>query len=176
MIIISRNSCTRNYFLRNTLGILGRMGTTWLTTREQAAWRNFIGTIPELTAAFEADLAPHGLTMGDYQVLVYLSEAEDNRMRMCDLADALKLSPSGLTRRLDGMVRSGWVGRASCSGDRRVMYALLTPAGRKKIEAAAPDHVASVRRHFIEPLGATGVRSVGDCFAAVRSHLERSSD
>ncbi len=150
------------------------MGTTWLTAREQQAWRNFISTIPELTAAFEADLAPHGLTMGDYQVLVYLSEAEDNRLRMCDLADALKLSPSGLTRRLDGMVRQGWVGRAACPGDRRVMYASLTAAGRKKIEAAAPDHVASVRRHFIAPLGTDGVRSVGECFAAVRSHLDQS--
>jgi DNA-binding MarR family transcriptional regulator len=152
---------------------MGSMATTWLTAREQLAWRNFISTVPELTAAFEADLAPHGLTMGDYQVLVYLSEAEDNRLRMCDLAESLKLSPSGLTRRLDGMVRSGLVDRASCSGDRRVMYALLTPAGRKKIEAAAPDHVASVRRHFIEPIGAAGVRSVGECFAAVRSHLEQ---
>jgi DNA-binding MarR family transcriptional regulator len=149
------------------------MGTPWLTAREQQAWRSFISTIPELTAAFEADLAPHGLTMGDYQVLVYLTEAEGNRLRMCDLAEALKLSPSGLTRRLDGMVRNGWVDRASCSGDRRVMYALLTTAGRKKIEAAAPDHVASVRRHFIEPLGASGVRSVGECFAAVRTHLEQ---
>ena len=149
------------------------MGTPWLTAREQQAWRSFISTIPELTAAFEADLAPHGLTMGDYQVLVYLTEAEGNRLRMCDLAEALKLSPSGLTRRLDGMVRNGWVDRTSCSGDRRVMYALLTTAGRKKIEAAAPDHVASVRRHFIEPLGASGVRSVGECFAAVRTHLEQ---
>ena len=149
------------------------MGTTWLTAREQQAWRTFITTVPDLMAAFEADLAPHGLTMGDYQVLVNLSESEDNRLRMCDLADALKLSPSGLTRRLDGMVRQGWVGRAACAGDRRVMYALLTAAGRKKIEAAAPDHVASVRRHLIQPLGADGVRSVGECFAAVRSHLDQ---
>ena len=132
------------------------MVSTWLTDREQLAWRNFIGTVPELTAAFEADLAPHGLTMGDYEVLVYLSEAEENRLRMCDLAGSLRLSPSGLTRRLDGMVHNGWVGRASCAGNRRVMWATLTPAGRKKMEAAAPDHVASVRRHFIEPPPAGG--------------------
>ena len=149
------------------------MNTTWLSDREQLAWRNFVTTIPQLTAAFEADLAPHGLTMGDYEVLVFLSEADDNRMRMCDLASALKLSPSGLTRRLDGMVRSGWVTRAACPGDRRVMYASLTAAGRKKMEAAAPDHVASVRRHFIEPLGADGVRRVSELFGPVRSHLEQ---
>ena len=149
------------------------MVSTWLTDREQLAWRNFIGTLPELTAAFESDLAPHGLTMGDYEVLVYLSEAEENRLRMCDLAGSLRLSPSGLTRRLDGMVRNGWVGRASCAGDRRVMWATLTPAGRKKMEAAAPDHVASVRRHFIEPLGADGVLRVSELFEPVREHLEQ---
>ena len=149
------------------------MATTWLSDREQLAWRSFIATMPELTAAFEADLAPHGITMGDYEVLVYLSEAEDNHMRMCDLAAALRLSPSGLTRRLDGMVRNGWVGRTACPGDRRVMYAMLTPAGRKKMEAAAPDHVASVRRHFIGPLGADGVLRVSELLEPVRSHLEQ---
>lgn len=149
------------------------MAATWLSDREQLAWRAFISTMPELTAAFETDLAPHGLTMGDYEVLVYLSEAEENRLRMCDLASSLRLSPSGLTRRLDGMVRQGWVTRSACPGDRRVMYAQLTSAGRKKMESAAPDHVASVRRHFIEPLGADGVRRVGEIFGPVREHLEQ---
>lgn len=149
------------------------MAATWLSDREQLAWRSFIETMPALTAAFEADLAPHGLTTGDYEVLVHLSEADDHRLRMCDLAAALRLSPSGLTRRLDGMVRSGWVARASCTGDRRVMYAQLTAAGRKKMQAAAPDHVASVRRHFIEPLGADGIRRVNELFGPVRSHLEQ---
>lgn len=149
------------------------MAASWLSDREQLAWRAFISTMPELTAAFETDLAPHGLTMGDYEVLVYLSEAEENRLRMCDLASSLRLSPSGLTRRLDGMVRQGWVARSACPGDRRVMYAQLTSAGRKKMESAAPDHVASVRRHFIEPLGADGVRRVGEIFGPVREHLEQ---
>ena len=102
------------------------MPTNWLTDSEQQAWRTFITTMPDLNAAFEADLATHELTMGDYVVLVFLSEAEGNHMRMCDLAAALRLSPSGLTRRLDGMVKAGWVERASCSADRRVMYAHLT--------------------------------------------------
>lgn len=147
------------------------MPTNWLDETEQSAWRSFITTLPDLTAAFENDLAHHGLSMGDYEVLVFLSEAEDNRMRMCDLASSLRLSPSGLTRRLDGLVKVGWVDRASCASDRRVMYAHLTPAGRSKMEAAAPDHVASVRRHFLEPLGADGVQQIGDLFAKVQSHL-----
>ena len=147
------------------------MSTTWLSDTEQAAWRTFITTLPDLTAAFEADLAHHGLSMGDYEVLVFLSEADDNRMRMCDLAGSLRLSPSGLTRRLDGLVKVGWVERASCAADRRVMYAHLTPAGRTKMEEAAPDHVASVRRHFLTPLGADGVAQLGELFTKVREHL-----
>ena len=85
------------------------MTSKWLSAAEQAAWRSFITTLPDLMAALETDIAPHGLSMGDYEVLVFLSEADDNRMRMCDLDSSLRLSPSGLTRRLDGMVKMGWV-------------------------------------------------------------------
>jgi DNA-binding MarR family transcriptional regulator len=145
----------------------------WLTETEQESWRNYILTAHDLEMALEADLAPHGLSMGDYEVLVWLSEAELNRMRMCDLAQSLQLSPSGLTRRLDGMVRNGWVDRASCASDRRVMYAHLTPAGRAKMEEAAPTHVASVRRHVLEPLGPEGVAQLGELFGRVRDHLLR---
>ncbi len=62
-----------------------------------AAWRAYIETFGDLSAALEKDLVEQGLTLGDYQVLVYLSEADDGSMRMCDLADVLQLSPSGLT-------------------------------------------------------------------------------
>ena len=85
------------------------MATTWLTPAEMQAWRNFIETFGDLVTAIERDLAEHGLTLGDYQVLVYLSEADDQSLRMCDLADRLQLSPSGLTRRLDGLVSAGLV-------------------------------------------------------------------
>ena len=145
--------------------------TRWLTDQEQHAWRNFIMSVHDLTAALEADLAPYGLTMGDYEVLVWLSEAEESRMRMCDLASALQLSPSGLTRRLDGMVRNGWVERASCASDRRVMWAHLTPAGLAKMNEVAPVHVDSVRSRVLDPLGAEGVRQLGDIFGRIREQL-----
>jgi DNA-binding MarR family transcriptional regulator len=147
------------------------MATRWLTAAEQASWRNYILTANDLAAALEADISPHGITMGDYEVLVWLSEAEDNRMRMCDLANSLQLSPSGLTRRLDGMVKNGWVERASCASDRRVMYAHLTADGRAKMDSAAPTHVASVRRLVLDPLGPEGVEQLGELFGKVRSHL-----
>ncbi len=143
----------------------------WLSAAEMRAWRNFVETMGTLVPAMEADLVPHGLTMGDYEVLVHLSEAEHRRMRMCDLATALRLSPSGLTRRLDGLVKAKLVTRESCAADRRVMWAALTAAGWERMEEAAPTHVASVRRHFLAGLTPAMVESIGDAFTIVRDRL-----
>ncbi|MEY2755485.1 MAG: hypothetical protein RJB65_1843 [Actinomycetota bacterium] len=148
------------------------MSTRWLTKAEQESWRLFVTVLPDLLAAFEVDLVQHGLAFGDYEVLVRLSESDEHRMRMCDLAAALRLSPSGLTRRLDGLVKSGWVERAASPDDRRVMYAHLTPRGMATLEKAAPDHVASVRRYLVDPIGAEGMRDLGRIFATVRRTLE----
>ena len=147
------------------------MATTWLSASEMRAWRNFIESVSTMIAALEGDLAPFELTMGDYEVLVRLSEAEDRRLRMCDLATALQLSPSGLTRRLDGLVKSGLVERIASPSDRRVMFAALTPAGHAKLVEAAPDHVASVRNRFLKGLTRDQVRAVGDIFEIVRGNL-----
>ena len=149
------------------------MTTRWLTEREQKSWRRFITTVHDLMGALEADLVPHGITMGDYELLVWLSESPEERMRMCDLAGVLQLSPSGLTRRLDGLVRSGLVERESCPSDRRVAWAHLTAKGRSKMEFAAADHVESVRRHVLDPLGPTGVAQLGNIFGRLGDHLSK---
>jgi DNA-binding MarR family transcriptional regulator len=135
------------------------------------AWRGYIDTVGPLAAALEADLAPFGLTNGDYEVLAWLSEADDEQMRMCDLAERLRLSPSGLTRRLDGLVSGGLVERASSSADRRVMMAQLTRKGRRLIETTAPDHVESVRRHLIDLLTPDEIAALASAFTKVRAHL-----
>ncbi len=113
-------------------------GTRWLDAEEMSAWRAYAETVVDLNAALEADLAPHGLTLGDYQVLVYLSEAAEHSMRMCDLAARLQLSPSGLTRRLDGLVRAGLVERRPSDQDRRVMLAVLNDHGLRVPRARSP--------------------------------------
>jgi DNA-binding MarR family transcriptional regulator len=92
-------------------------------------------------------------------------------MRMCDLATVLQLSPSGLTRRLDGLVSTGLVERVASPADRRVMFAALTAAGRAKLVEAAPDHVASVRNRFFKGLTRAQIRALGDIFATVRANL-----
>jgi DNA-binding MarR family transcriptional regulator len=147
------------------------MTAEWLDTEEMGAWRAYIETVFELNAALEADLAEHGLTLGDYQVLVSLSEAEDRSMRMCDLAALLQLSPSGLTRRLDGLVRAGVVERRPSPTDRRVMLAVLTLKGSAALAKAAPTHVDSVRARIMDRIDRRDLAAMERIFTAVRGGL-----
>jgi len=147
------------------------MEANWLNEREMAAWRAYIETNGDLSAALERDLAELGVTLGDYQVLVYLAEADDDSMRMCDLADVLQLSPSGLTRRLDGLVTSRHVTRRPSTNDGRVMMAVLTDAGRDLLERTAPHHVASVRRRIFDHLTVEQVDAMAAIFTAISAGL-----
>jgi DNA-binding MarR family transcriptional regulator len=143
--------------------------SAWLDDEEMRAWRGLVEAYAELQAALEADLVSgFGIDGGDYGVLVNLSEAPDQRLRMCDLAARLHLSPSGLTRRLDGLVKAGYVSRQPSEHDRRVTLAVLTDEGRATLEAAAPVHVAGVRRHFVDHLTRTQLRQLGTAFEALR--------
>ncbi len=95
-------------------------------------------------------VAEHGLTINGYEALLHLARAEGARMRRVDLAERLILTASGVTRLLDGLERAGLVDRAACDSDRRVTYAVLTPAGRTKLEEASESHIADVRAFFEE--------------------------
>lgn len=136
------------------------------------AWVRFVETQGDLLTALENDLAPTGLTLGDYQVFVYLSANDDDSMKMCDLAEILQLSPSGLTRRLDGLVKAGWVERRPSDVDRRVMHAVLTDAGRAQLEYAAPIHVASVRARMIDLLEPDELATFARVFGKIRAALD----
>lgn len=92
----------------------------------------------------------HGLTINDYEALLLLSRAEGRSMRRVDLAQALQLSASGVTRLLEGLEGQGLVARALCEKDGRVTYAVLTKPGQRKLEEASGSHVAAVRAVFEE--------------------------
>jgi DNA-binding MarR family transcriptional regulator len=147
------------------------MDTKWLSPSEMRAWRAYIGTFSDLSAALEADLVHEGVDLGDYQVLVFLSEAPNRSLRMCDLAERLALSPSGLTRRLDGLVKTGAVERQPSHDDRRVMMAVLTDAGFATLERVAPHHVASVRRRIFDRLDTDQVAALESIFTAIGTGL-----
>jgi DNA-binding MarR family transcriptional regulator len=92
--------------------------------------------------------AEHGLTLSDFEVLLRLARAPDRRMRRVDLAEEVLLTASGITRLLDGLERQGLVERASCSTDRRVVYAVITDDGLAKLRKAASSHFAQVEELF----------------------------
>jgi DNA-binding MarR family transcriptional regulator len=103
----------------------------------------------------------HGLTLNDYEVLLHLSRAEDKRLRRVDLAERVLLTPSGITRLLEGLERAGYVERASCDSDARVTYAQLTDVGAKKLAVAARSHVAAIRELFGERFEADELHALG---------------
>jgi len=146
----------------------------WLDDEEMRAWRGLVEVYADVHTALTVDLQEgFGFDEGDYGVLVNLSEAPERRLRMCDLAERQHLSPSGLTRRLDGLVRLGLVAREPSAADRRVTLAVLTDAGLAALEQAAPTHVDGVRRHFLDHLSRAQVRHLGNAFEALRRRRVR---
>jgi DNA-binding MarR family transcriptional regulator len=111
----------------------------------------------QLSAQLSAD---HGLTISDYEVLLRLARAPDRRMRRVDLAEQVLLTASGITRLLDGLERSGFVERAACASDRRVVYAVLTDSGLDKLRAATRSHVTQIDELFSERMGPDDLESL----------------
>ncbi|MCE2736661.1 MAG: MarR family winged helix-turn-helix transcriptional regulator [Acidimicrobiaceae bacterium] len=147
------------------------MATQWLSPAEMAAWRSYIGTTGDLMRAIEKDLAPFGLDRGDYQLLAMLSEAPDQRLRMCDLADSLRLTRSGLTRRMEGVLKKKLVARVQSEDDGRVAFAHLTPKGFDLLKTAAPQHLDSVRRLMIDLLSPAEIKAVASAFKKISANL-----
>ncbi len=142
--------------------------TRWLDAVETRAWRGLLGTNARLLAVLDEDLqADQGISLADYDVLVTLSEAPQRRLRMAELAQAVYLSPSGLTRRVDSLVRRHLVAKVACEDDRRGSYAVLTPVGVAQLVRAAPDHVAHVRRHFLDRLDRRQVELLAETLGAL---------
>jgi DNA-binding MarR family transcriptional regulator len=113
------------------------------------AWRLFLQAHSRLLGALEHEMETERcLPLSWYDVLAQLNRAPGGRLRMQDLVNSLVLSKSGLTRRIDRMVEAGLVQRATCPGDRRGVYAVLTPAGRERLEHAWPVHDRGVQEHF----------------------------
>jgi len=144
----------------------------WLNYEEQKTWRRLLAVECRLRDRLDQDLrSAHGMTLNDYGVLVHLSEAVGGYLRMSELADRLLLSRSGLTRRIDGLVRDGLVIRRACPADGRGSFAELTKAGMDLLQEAAPTHVAGVRRYLIDALG--GLGGLNEGLSRVETALER---
>jgi len=127
------------------------------------AWTRLLRAYAACTRLLSAGLqAQYGLTINDYEALYVLSQAEEGRMKRIDLARRLLLTPSGVTRLLEGLEAAGLVRKASCPSDLRVTYAELTQAGRERLEAASCAHVGSVRALFEDHLSAQEIEALAE--------------
>jgi len=133
-----------------------------LSPPELHAWRGMLRAHAALAKALDAQLeAEHGLQLSSYEVLMYLADAEDERMRMCDLASTILLSRSGLTRLVDRLQREGLIERVACDADARGAFAKLTPLGREKLCGARATHLAGVRAMFLDLFSAEELELFG---------------
>lgn len=128
-------------------------GVESLSDLELGAWRGLLRASACACKQLDAELeAAHGIALSTYEVLAFVSEADGERMRMCDLAASANLSRSGLTRLIDRLERDGLIERERCSNDARGAWAKLTADGRDRLDEARDGHIDALRRVFLSNL------------------------
>lgn len=134
---------------------------TDLSDMELRAWQALLHAHDRVTRTLDAELRnEHGISMADYDVLLRLARVPERRLRMTDLAERVMMSPSGLTRVVDRLVKAGLVRRDRVENDARVMLASLTDQGRQVLRRAAKTHLRGIREHFTGKLSQTQLRNV----------------
>jgi DNA-binding MarR family transcriptional regulator len=132
------------------------------------AWQQLLFAHGRVVGRIDTDLVEScDMSLAEFEVLHHLGAAPDGRLRMNELADRARLSPSGLTRRFDTLVRRGWVTRERCDDDRRGVNAVLTAEGRDHLERARPVHDCGVQEYFFDHLRPEDVECLGTVMAAV---------
>lgn len=139
----------------------------WLDTEQQKIWRAYLDAVARIDTHLDDILRPFGLDLGEYEILVRLSESPDRRMRMSDLADAARQSRSRLTHTVARMEKKHLLTRTPCASDRRGVIAVLTDEGYDLLVSAAPAHVASVRDVLVDVVEPTDFEALGRAMQAV---------
>jgi DNA-binding MarR family transcriptional regulator len=127
------------------------MSMTALSEEQNTAWKSLVRAHANIVNAVDRELTTeHKLGLADYDVLSQLAQSSDRSLRMTELAKQVLLSPSGLTRRLDGLVKQGYVERRPCPSDGRGLLAYITDTGMEKLQNMQPTHTTGVREHFVD--------------------------
>jgi DNA-binding MarR family transcriptional regulator len=145
----------------------------WLDEEERAAWQGLMQMELQLSGALGRQLYQESrLSLQDYSVLVCLTEQPEGRMRAFELGRQLGWEKSRLSHHISRMAGRGLVERQQCPSDQRGSFVVVTDEGRAVIEAAAPGHVAAVRRHFVDLLSRTQLAQLTAITSTVLSALE----
>jgi DNA-binding MarR family transcriptional regulator len=142
-----------------------------LTGDEEALWRALMKVIITLPRVLDDDLRATGLSLSEYVTLVNLSEAENHELRMSDLASAIQLSASRVSRLVEELQIRGFVEKRRASEDGRGNVASLTPAGLRQLKRAYPDHLHSARARVIDQLDPKLVKRLGAQISHVAQQL-----
>ena len=149
----------------------------WLTDREQLAWRGLLTMWTRLNAQLAREMAADSdLSMADFSVLVALTDTCAGRTRAFTLAEALQWEKSRLSHQLARMEKRGLIERTECAEDGRGQVVGVTAAGRAAIEAAAPAHVAAVRRLFLDALSEEQVDALAGITRAALRRIDGSTE
>lgn len=139
----------------------------WLSAEQQTVWRAYLDAVARIDRHLDERLRPFDLDLGEYEILVHLSESGDRTMRMSDLADAVRQSRSRLTHTVARMEKKNLIERVPCPSDKRGVNALLTDEGFRLLVEAAPTHVESVREVFVDVVDPVDFEALGRAMAAV---------
>ncbi len=142
---------------------VGEGGNNRVEPDELAAWRAFLRAHAKISRALEAELiAGQRISLAAYDVLLQLVEAPGYRLRMTELAEAVLLSRSGVTRVVDRLERDGLVTRSRVHGDGRGVVAVLTEQGYERLRGATSTHLSGVKEHFVDVLAGAELGAFGD--------------
>jgi DNA-binding MarR family transcriptional regulator len=145
---------------------------TSLAGHELAAWRGMLEVHARVTQQLDAQMqAEHGLSLSAYEVLMFLADAPEHRLRMSEIAKAVLLSRSGCTRLVDRLVDQGYLTRHAATTDGRGLYAQLTGTGLNKVNAARSTHHQGIRRFFLEHLTTTDQIALADIWTRLKAHI-----
>ena len=139
-----------------------------LDRTELGAWRGLLRVHSRITKVLDADLErEHGIPLSEYEVLLFLADSPDGRMRMAELADGVLLSRSGLTRLVDRMEGEGLLRRERCEDDARGYHAIITDEGRELFQRARATHLDGVRELFLTRLSEAEQRTLAELWDRV---------
>jgi DNA-binding MarR family transcriptional regulator len=147
----------------------------WLDEDEQKAWRSYVRATRLLDGALARDLACHGLSHDEYEILVTLSEKSCRSARMSELAEIVVNSRSRLTHTVGRLESRGYVRREASPDDRRGVLCVMTDEGFRTLEIAARSHVSGVRTNLLDQMSREQFLALGDALEGVRRHLDGGS-
>ena len=152
------------------------MTARWLDSDQQAHWREFLSGTTRLFERLDRQLRERsGISLAEYEILVRLSEAPGQHLRMAELASSLAHSRSRITHTVARLEAAGAVIRRACPSDGRGVLALLTDGGMRMLVDAAPGHVDAVRGYLVDVASPADFEAVGRVFGATADLLADDS-